>query len=455
MSWISVFLLVGLFLPSNSVLHNKTYRTLEFISPGYTETRSLSSARSWCKQHGSTLAEITSEYIWKRTLQFLDEFGLNRNYLLLNANGKQLPAWQWITGETFRDVDSYPLGIHREQYGFLSKSGNRGLSITKSFPNGEYGSSNGYVCEQSGNRCSNPQSSNSIPLDGNCYVFHHDKNITWFEAFYECQKNIGRLATFKNIKENQASIAQQLRHGKKYWIGLFRYEWRWADSKELLGFSNWDTLFPHPEDSCLIVNLQTREWLTTDCMHSDNFICLRDVTKCVTNPCRNNATCSYVDNHYTCQCAPGFTGSHCETKHANECGDDPCQNGATCFDSNTDYIRSCMPESEEVESQTVSSVPDMTMSLIIVVVVIAIILLILIILVVGICVKKKIMTRKSNDGELMTKYETRNTSVLDNHVYSDIKRSDNIGADARQPAGQESRIYLELIKSTRDDSNTN
>ena len=333
---------------------------------------------------------------------------------------------------------------NRKQYGFLSKSGKSGnqtLFTTESFPNCIYGCRNGYVCELPGDwSCKGTHSSISIPPDGNCYVFHHDKSISWFEAYYECYKNNGRLATFKNINKNQASIAQQLEHEMDYWIGLYRYEWRWADSKELFGFSNWDTLFPHPEDSCIIVDLRTRKWLTIECMYSYNFVCLKDLTKCVMNPCRNNDTCSYVDNNYTCRCPPGFTGSHCETKLANECSDDNCRNGTTCFDPDTDYIRSCTPGSERSEYQTV---PNMTMTLIIVVVVIATVFLILIISVV--CVKKKIMTRKSNDAEIVSRYETRNTPVLDNHIYTDIKRSDNIGADARQPAKQESRIYLELI----------
>ena len=220
MSWISVFLLVGLFLPSNSVLLNKTF---EFISEG--TLASFSHAHSWCKKQGSTLAEIKSEYIWNRTLQFVDASGLTRNNLILNANGKELLEWQWITGETFRDVDSYKLQIDHEMYGFVSKIKNREFSITKSLPNCGDGCNNGYVCEHPGDGSCNTQSSNnSILLDGNCYVFHHDNRVNWFEAYYECYKYNGRLATFKNIKTEEASIAQKLVPRKKYWIGLYRYE---------------------------------------------------------------------------------------------------------------------------------------------------------------------------------------------------------------------------------------
>ena len=58
-----MFLLVGLFPPLTSVLHYKTYGTLEFIFPGDEIKGSPTSAQSWCKEHGSTLAEITSDHI--------------------------------------------------------------------------------------------------------------------------------------------------------------------------------------------------------------------------------------------------------------------------------------------------------------------------------------------------------------------------------------------------------
>ena len=448
MSWIAVFLIFVFLLPSNSAWLNKTYGTLEFITPGNV-IAPLTYAQLWCKQQGSTLAEITSEHIWNLYLNFVNEIGLNLKNIILNADGRTLPAWQWTNGELFRDVDSYQLGFDSEMYGCLSETGNQNLSITKSLPNCGHECNNGYVCEHPGEgSCKVTQSSDSIPLDGNCYVFHHDKRVSWFEAFYECEKNNGRLATFKNIKNDEASIAQQLEHGKKYWIGLYKYKWRWADSKELLGFSNWGKTYPHRAQSCVYVYFPTNQWHTYDCRYSHNFVCLRDVTKCVSNPCRNNATCSYVDNNSTCQCAPGFTGSHCETKHANDCGDNPCQNGATCFDSEKDYICLCAPGSRGLECQTGSSytlepsVSDITMKLIIVLVVIATVFLILLALLV--CVKKKITTRKSNDAELASRYETRNTSAMDNHIYSDIKGYVNIGADVNQRAGQESSIYEQV-----------
>lgn len=54
--------------------------------------------------------------------------------------------------------------------------------------------------------------------------------------------------------------------------------------------------------------------------HYDIFIyctCLStDVDECESNPCENDATCTDAVNMYTCTCADGYTGTHCETGEA-------------------------------------------------------------------------------------------------------------------------------------------
>lgn len=58
--------------------------------------------------------------------------------------------------------------------------------------------------------------------------------------------------------------------------------------------------------------------------------------------CLNNATCEDGINTYTCVCAPGYTGTHCETE-IDECAIyQPCQNGATCTDLVADYSCECL-----------------------------------------------------------------------------------------------------------------
>ena len=43
------------------------------------------------------------------------------------------------------------------------------------------------------------------------------------------------------------------------------------------------------------------------------FFSLIDIVDCVPGVCLNGAVCAESVNTYTCQCAAGFTGSHCET----------------------------------------------------------------------------------------------------------------------------------------------
>ena len=37
-----------------------------------------------------------------------------------------------------------------------------------------------------------------------------------------------------------------------------------------------------------------------------------DIDECASSPCQNGATCNDQVNMYTCTCAPGYNGTHCE-----------------------------------------------------------------------------------------------------------------------------------------------
>ena len=62
---------------------------------------------------------------------------------------------------------------------------------------------------------------------------------------------------------------------------------------------------------------------------------------CDVNPCENNATCVGSYNNYTCICAPGYTGYHCEVD-VNNCENNPCVHGV-CVDELGKYKCFCTP----------------------------------------------------------------------------------------------------------------
>ena len=44
-----------------------------------------------------------------------------------------------------------------------------------------------------------------------------------------------------------------------------------------------------------------------------DFSCLVNIDECESDPCQNGGTCNDDVNMYTCTCAPGYTGTHCES----------------------------------------------------------------------------------------------------------------------------------------------
>src|SRR5436190_5842568 len=57
---------------------------------------------------------------------------------------------------------------------------------------------------------------------------------------------------------------------------------------------------------------------------------------CSPNPCIHGGTCENGAAGYTCQCAPGYTGTSCETLIDN-CASAPCQNGGSCTNTVDGY----------------------------------------------------------------------------------------------------------------------
>ncbi|XP_077593267.1 protein crumbs homolog 2a [Stigmatopora nigra] len=68
--------------------------------------------------------------------------------------------------------------------------------------------------------------------------------------------------------------------------------------------------------------------------------CTIDIDECVSEPCRNGATCEDQSNGYICICTAGFEGLLCEI-NIDECESHPCQNDGRCEDAAASYICHC------------------------------------------------------------------------------------------------------------------
>ena len=71
---------------------------------------------------------------------------------------------------------------------------------------------------------------------------------------------------------------------------------------------------------------------------------------CEEGPCQNDGICVNGDDGYTCECAPGYTGSDCELE-IDECENNPCVHGA-CTDGIGGYTCACEPGYEGTQCET-------------------------------------------------------------------------------------------------------
>ncbi|XP_078687088.1 uncharacterized protein LOC144919502 [Branchiostoma floridae x Branchiostoma belcheri] len=88
--------------------------------------------------------------------------------------------------------------------------------------------------------------------------------------------------------------------------------------------------------------LKNGTWHAPLDLENENIQPCVDIDECLSTPCKNNATCSNLENAYSCACVPGFTGTDCD-EEVNECDSDPCRNGGSCSDGVDDYTCSCLP----------------------------------------------------------------------------------------------------------------
>ncbi|XP_070565175.1 fibropellin-1-like [Ptychodera flava] len=70
--------------------------------------------------------------------------------------------------------------------------------------------------------------------------------------------------------------------------------------------------------------------------------CDVEINECLSNPCKNGATCKDDKDSFTCDCPPGYEGETC-SDDIDECSGDPCQNSVICHDEIARYRCQCKP----------------------------------------------------------------------------------------------------------------
>lgn len=70
--------------------------------------------------------------------------------------------------------------------------------------------------------------------------------------------------------------------------------------------------------------------------------CEIDIDECMSNPCKNGATCNQYVDSYTCTCPLGFSGINCQTND-DDCTESSCMFGGTCIDGINSYTCTCKP----------------------------------------------------------------------------------------------------------------
>ncbi|KAI3352420.1 hypothetical protein L3Q82_005380 [Scortum barcoo] len=74
--------------------------------------------------------------------------------------------------------------------------------------------------------------------------------------------------------------------------------------------------------------------------------CEEPIHACISNPCQNGGTCHLKEgegSNFWCVCPEGFEGDVCEI-NIDDCEDNDCENNSTCVDGINNYTCMCSPE---------------------------------------------------------------------------------------------------------------
>ena len=64
------------------------------------------------------------------------------------------------------------------------------------------------------------------------------------------------------------------------------------------------------------------------------------IVDCSSDPCNNGGSCIDVDNHFICNCPPGWYGAICD-KEVIKCSSNPCSDNGECEDKENEFFCKC------------------------------------------------------------------------------------------------------------------
>ncbi|XP_078495665.1 uncharacterized protein LOC144751206 [Ciona intestinalis] len=222
----------------------------------------------------------------------------------------------------------------------------------------------------------------AVEYEGYEFTFYNNEGptdrLTFHDANQVCMDGGGTLAEIKcsGVQDmitnqlNGLSVVENSSHvwSHGYWIGGKckggKNNWVWGDGT-IMTYQNWyngdcgvtepnkceatSRAMIHPFNECMYQTQLCTElctdvlgtWGDDDKDERKNWICMKDIDDCTTNPCMNNGTCTDGMDSYTCTCIAGYTGANCTTD-IDDCVPNPCMNNGTCTDGMDSYTCTCV-----------------------------------------------------------------------------------------------------------------
>ncbi|XP_064188228.1 L-selectin-like isoform X2 [Anguilla rostrata] len=151
---------------------------------------------------------------------------------------------------------------------------------------------------------------------------YHYSNTTmdWATARQWCNTTYTDLVAIQN--QNEISYLNKTLPRKKdyYWIGIRKINgtWTWIGTNEKIAEKDghWAEKEPNNKlhEDCVEIYIKRDEdegkWNDENCGKQKHPLCFK--AHCNATTCSNAGECTETINNYTCKCAPGFKGPHCQ-----------------------------------------------------------------------------------------------------------------------------------------------